>query len=56
MDKLIARLNIELFQRRLAEEKDEARRKILLSLLAKEERNSEQSGMRARGSQVRDHE
>jgi hypothetical protein len=37
MDKLIARLNIELFQRRLAGEQDEARRRILLSLLAKEE-------------------
>lgn len=37
MDKLIARLNIEHFQQRLAEEKDEAKRQVLIKLLANEE-------------------
>ncbi|WP_165899807.1 hypothetical protein [Borborobacter arsenicus] len=37
MDKLIARLNIEHFQERLAEEKDEATRRVLMKLLADEE-------------------
>jgi hypothetical protein len=37
VDKRIARLNIEHFQQRLAEEQDEVKRKTLLDLLAKEE-------------------
>jgi hypothetical protein len=37
VDKRIARLNIEHFQQRLAEEKDEVKRKTLLDLLAQEE-------------------
>lgn len=37
MDKLIARLNIEHFRQRLAEEKDEEIRQIVLKLLADEE-------------------
>ncbi|WP_156388987.1 hypothetical protein [Mesorhizobium sp. Root695] len=37
MDKRIALLNIEHFQQRLAEEKDEVKPNTLLDLLAKEE-------------------
>ena len=37
MDKRIARLNIEHFRQRLAEEQDQLKRKALLELLEKEE-------------------
>ncbi|WP_167514515.1 hypothetical protein [Mesorhizobium intechi] len=37
MDKRIARLNIEYFRQRLAEEQDHLKRKALLELLEKEE-------------------
>jgi hypothetical protein len=37
MDETIARLNIEHFQRKLAEERDEAKRRTLRQLLAEEE-------------------
>ena len=37
MDETIARLNIEHFQRKLAEETDEAKRRTLRQLLAEEE-------------------
>jgi hypothetical protein len=37
MDKTVARLNIEHFQRKLATETDEARRQQILRLLAEEE-------------------
>ena len=37
MDRTVARLNIEHFRKQLAEEKDEAKRRILRDLLAKEE-------------------
>jgi hypothetical protein len=36
-DRFVARLNIEHFQRKLAEETDEAKRRILKELLAEEE-------------------
>jgi hypothetical protein len=37
IDRFVARANIEHFQRKLAEETDEAKRKMLLTLLAEEE-------------------
>jgi len=37
MDRTVARLNIEHFHKQLAEEKDEAKRQMLLRLLADEE-------------------
>jgi hypothetical protein len=37
MDRTVARLNIEHFRKKLAEEKDEAKRQTLLRLLAEEE-------------------
>lgn len=37
MDKLVARLNIEHYQKKLAEELDDAKRKTILRLLAVEE-------------------
>jgi len=37
MDEIIARLNIEHFRRKLAEEVDEVRRRMLMQLLAEEE-------------------
>ncbi len=37
MDKTVAHLNIEHFRRRLAEETDDAKRQMLLRLLAEEE-------------------
>ena len=37
MDRTVARLNIEHFRKQLAEEKDEAKRQMLLRLLAEEE-------------------
>jgi len=37
MDSMIARLNIERFRKKLAEESDEMRRQTLLCLLAEEE-------------------
>ena len=37
MDRTVARLNIEHYQRLLAEEVDEARRLVLLRLIAEEE-------------------
>jgi bacterioferritin (cytochrome b1) len=37
MDSTVARLNIEHFRRKLAEESDETRRQTLLRLLAEEE-------------------
>ncbi len=37
MDRTVARLNIEHFRKQLAGEKDEARRQMLLRLLAEEE-------------------
>ena len=37
MDEMIARLNIDHFRKRLAEEKDEVNREALLRLLAEEE-------------------
>ncbi|MFI5025017.1 MAG: hypothetical protein ACHQRJ_25635 [Alphaproteobacteria bacterium] len=37
MDRTVARLNIEHFQKQLAEEKDEAKRRMLSRLLAEEE-------------------
>lgn len=37
MDRMIARLNIEHLKRRLSDEKDEAKREILLQLLKEEE-------------------
>lgn len=37
MDKLVARLNIEHYQKKLAEELDDAKRKTILRLLAEEE-------------------
>jgi hypothetical protein len=38
MDKLVARLNIEHFRQRLAEEQDEVKRRTLLDLLEQEEK------------------
>ena len=37
MDRTVARLNIEHFRTKLAEEKDEAKRTLLLRLIAEEE-------------------
>ncbi len=37
MDKTVARLNIEHFRKKLAVEKDEGKRQVLLRLLAEEE-------------------
>ena len=37
MDRTVARLNIEHFRKQLAEEKDEAKRRMLVQLLAEEE-------------------
>ena len=37
IDRFVARANIEHFQRKLAEETDEAKRKTLLTLLAEEQ-------------------
>ncbi len=37
MDRLVARLNIERFRKRLASETDEAQRQTLMRLLAEEE-------------------
>jgi hypothetical protein len=37
MDRTVARLNIEHYRKRLAEETDEAKRQVLLRLLAEEE-------------------
>lgn len=36
MDELIARLNIEHFRQRLSEEKDDAKRRMVMKLLAEE--------------------
>ena len=38
MDKFVARLNIEHFRKQVAEESDDAKRNVLLELLAKEEK------------------
>ncbi|WP_165779695.1 hypothetical protein [Mesorhizobium sanjuanii] len=43
MDKRIAQLNIEHFRQRLTEEQDEAKRGILLDLLAKEKEKLRQA-------------
>jgi len=37
MDRFIAKLNIEHFRKQIAEEKDESKRELLISLLAEEE-------------------
>ena len=39
MDKFVARLNIGHLRKQIAEEKDDAKRKILLQILATEESN-----------------
>ncbi len=48
MDRSVARLNIEHYKRLLARETDEARRQVLLRLLAEEEAKIAESGPRER--------
>ncbi|MGX7871972.1 hypothetical protein ACVDG5_002850 [Mesorhizobium sp. ORM6] len=54
MDKRIARLNIEHFRQRLAEEKDEFKRRTLLDLLEKEQEKLRKAEEADNGANGRD--